>query len=126
MKKALVVISTILFIVAVVFFCFTPSGTIISNNWFHAIQKADDNTNYYTLKKVEDTCRSMMASYDSDRLMFEQYANSVNPKEQEWAQQAKIRANKTASSYNNFILKNSYVWKGNVPKDICAELDYLK
>ena len=24
-----------------------------------------------------------------------------------------------------YILKNSYVWKDNVPKDICFELEYL-
>lgn len=42
-----------------------------------------------------------------------------------WAEQAKMRANKTASSYNNYILENSFLWSGNIPKDISEKLDYL-
>lgn len=33
-----------------------------------------------------------------------------------------MRANRTAATYNEYILKNSYVWKGNVPDDIRAQL----
>lgn len=28
----------------------------------------------------------------------------------------------TAANYNNYILKNSYVWSGNIPEDILSEL----
>ncbi len=95
------------------------------NSVDYAHQKVDDVTNYDTLKKVEDTCRSMIASYESDRLTYEQYKDSDNEEKQSWAEQAKMRANKTASSYNNYILENSYVWSGNVPDDITDELPYL-
>ena len=108
-----------------IFFGATPVGKAIWNNWFHAIQKADDDTNYKTRKKVEDTCRSMIASYNSDKLTYEQYKDSDNKEKQSWAEQAKMRANKTASTYNNYILKNSYVWEDNVPSDICMELDFI-
>ena len=108
------------------FFGVTPQGKAMWNNWFHAVQKADDNTNYKTLKKVEDTCRSMIASYKSDKLTYEQYKDSDNEEKQSWAEQAKMRANKTASSYNNYILKNSYVWKNNVPDDIYLELSIIE
>ena len=37
-----------------------------------------------------------------------------------------MRANKTASTYNNFILENSYVWSGNVPDDINDTLEYIE
>lgn len=37
-----------------------------------------------------------------------------------------MRANKTASTYNNYILKNSYVWRGNVLADIYMELAYIE
>ena len=107
------------------FFGATPVGKAMWNNWFHAVQKADDATNYETLKKVEDTCRSMIASYNSDKLTYEQYKDSDNEEKQEWAEQAKMRANKTASTYNNYILKNEYVWKGNVPSDIYMNLSYI-
>ena len=42
------------------------------------------------------------------------------------ANNAKIRANNTANTYNNYILKNSYVWKDNVPSDIKTKLDYIE
>ena len=109
-----------------IYFGATPSGRATWNNWFHDVQKADDDTNYKTLKKVEDTCRSMIASYEADKLTYEQYKDSDNEEKQSWAEQAKMRANKTASSYNNYILKNSYVWKNNVPADIYLELAIIE
>ena len=96
------------------------------NSWFHAVQKADDATNYDTRKQVEDTCRAMIASYNSDRMTWQQYKDSPDEEKQSWAEQAKMRANKTASSYNNYILKNSYVWQDNVPADIAGRLSYIE
>ena len=120
------VVLLILVIALSIFFNATPTGKAMWNNWFHTVQKVDDDTNYKTLKKVEDTCRSMIASYEADRLTYEQYKDSDNEEKQSWAEQAKMRANKTASSYNNFILKNSYVWKNNVPTDIYLELAIIE
>lgn len=37
-----------------------------------------------------------------------------------------MRANKTAVSYNNYILKNSFIWSDNVPEDIREELDIIE
>jgi len=119
------VILAVLIVILPIYFGATPSGRATWNNWFHAVQKADDDTNYETIKKVEDTCRSMIASYNSDKLTYEQYKDNENEEKQEWAEQAKMRANKTASTYNNYILKNSYIWKGNVPADIYMELPYI-
>lgn len=120
------VVLLILVIALPIFFNATPTGKAMWNNWFHTVQKVDDDTNYKTLKKVEDTCRSMIASYEADKLAYEQYKNSDNEEKQSWAEQAKMRANKTASSYNNYILKNSYVWKNNVPADIYLELEIIE
>lgn len=110
----------------VLFFAVNPLGVMSWNSWFGLVQRADDATNYETLKQVEDTCRSMIASYEADRLTYEQYKNSEDDEQQSWAEQAKMRANRTASTYNNYILENSYVWSGNVPNDIDSELDYLE
>ena len=110
----------------ILFFAVNPLGVMSWNSWFGLVQKADDATNYETLKQVEDTCRSMIASYEADRLTYEQYKNSEDDEQQSWAEQAKMRANRTASTYNNYILENSYVWEGNVPKDIDDQLDYLE
>ena len=110
----------------ILFFAANPLRVMAWNSWFGLVQKADDATNYETLKQVEDTCRSMIASYEADRLTYEQYKNSEDDEQQSWAEQAKMRANRTASTYNNYILENSYVWSGNVPNDIDSELDYLE
>lgn len=129
MNKTIAIIISVVLIIIIgmtIFFCATPMGKTIWNNWFHAVQKADDDTNYNTLKKVEDTCRSMIASYNSDKLTYEQYKDSDNEEKQSWAEQAKMRANKTASTYNHYILKNEYVWKGNVPSDIYMTLPYIE
>lgn len=67
----------------------------------------------------------MISSYNTDKLTYEQYKDSESGEKQSWAEQAKMRANKTASTYNNYILKNSYVWKNNIPSDIFAKLEYL-
>ena len=114
-KVGTVVIAVIctLAIAAAVFFGVTPAGRGVWNSWFHEVQEVDDRTNYDTIKKVEDTCRAMIATYEADRLMYEQAA------------QAKMRANRTASTYNNYILENNYVWADNVPSDIYMELPYL-
>lgn len=125
MKELIGVLLALLFLGAIVFFGCTPNGRAVWNNYWHDVQVVDDNTNYETLKKVEDTCRSMIASYESDKLVYEQYKDSDNPEKQAWAEQAKMRANKTASSYNNYILENRYVWKNNVPADIYMNLPYI-
>ena len=119
-------IGGLLAFVLIFFFVANPLGVMSWNSWFGLVQKADDATNYDTLKQVEDTCRSMIASYEADRLTYEQYKNSEDDEQQSWAEQAKTRANRTASTYNNYILENSYVWSGNVPNDIDSELDYLE
>ena len=107
-------------------YAISPSMRELINGVKHDVQKADDHTNYETIKKVEDTCRAMISSYEADKLTYEQYKNSTNKEKTEWAEQAKMRANKTAASYNNYILKNNYVWSGNVPKDIYTKLEYIK
>lgn len=108
-----------------IFFGVTPAGKRVWNNWFHSVQVADDETNYETLKEVENTCRAMISSYNSDKLVYDQYKDSSVAEERSWANNAKIRANQTASTYNNYILKNKYVWKNNVPADIYMTLEYI-
>lgn len=117
--------------VGVIFLCFifwlgfTPSGLSVFNSYNYTMNKVDEYTNYQVLKEVEDTCRSMQSSYEADRLAYEQY-NGQEGEKQTWAEQAKMRANRTAATYNEYILKNSYVWSGNVPDDIQMELPYIE
>ena len=124
MEKVLTALGIIFCIVLVGFgiFNITPYGRGVINTYKYNVQKVDDVTNYETIKEVEDSCRAMISSYESDKLTYEQYKDSDNEEKRSWAEQAKMRANKTATSYNNYILKNSFVWSGNVPKDIREEL----
>lgn len=128
MKKFLVAILSIL-LVAVLVVVGTLSGwfgTWFGNTVAYINQKIDDATNYDTRKKVEDTCRAMIASYHADKLTYEQYKDSDNEEKQSWAEQAKMRANKTAATYNNYILENSFVWHDNIPADIDRNLAYIQ
>lgn len=127
MKGCLVAILSILAIILL-----TVGGTLLG--WFDTYftnktnyinQKIDDRTNYATMKKVEDSCRSMIASYKTDKATYEMYKDSDNEEKQSWGEQAKMRANKTANTYNEYVLKNSYVWDGNIPNDIYTNLQVI-
>lgn len=120
------VICGIMLLVVVFALIATPVGVIVYNAWDYSMQKTDDLTSYHTKKEVEDTCRSYIVSYESDRMTYEQYKDSDNTEQSSWANNAKIRANKTAIAYNEYILKNNYVFQGNIPSDIRSELEIIK
>lgn len=124
MRKVIGIILVVIVIIGSIVFAADIRGGV--NKWEFGIQKADDTTNYKTIKKVEDTCRAMIASYESDKLTYKQYKDSDNNEKQGWAEQAKMRANKTASSYNHYIIKNSFVWEDNIPSDIYKTLDIVE
>lgn len=128
MNKAgtiIVAIISVILIGAIIFFGFTPGGRSVWNSYTHSLEKADENQ-YETKKQVEDTARSMIASYKSDVATYEQYKDSDNEEKQSWAEQAKMRANRTANSYSKYILKNSYVWEDNIPSDIDYSLPIVE
>ncbi len=128
MKNFLAITGSIVLVVTIVIACVLNGwfGTWFGNKVEYVNQKIDDATSYDTRKQVEDSCRAMVASYEADRLTYEQYKDSDNSEEVSWANQAKMRANRTAANYNNYVLKNSYVWDGNVPNDIMMELPIIE
>lgn len=128
MKKFLIAIGVIVLIIllSVVSIFLGWFNTWKTNKIEYVDQKIEDATSYETRKTVEDSCRAMVASYEADKLTWEQYNGSENSEQQSWADQAKMRANRTASNYNNYILKNSYVWDGNIPSDILEELPVIE
>lgn len=127
MKGFLITIGVIISLILI-----TVIGTFTGwfNTWFkntteYVDKKIEDRTSYDTRKKVEDTCRSMLASYKTDKATYEMYKESDNEEKQNWAEQAKMRANKTANTYNEYILKNSFVFEGNIPEDIESNLQVI-
>ena len=131
MKKVGCVLGVILLVIlSIVCLVIGNVGLGWFSTWFgnkveYVDRKIDDKTSYDTRKKVEDTCRSMIASYKTDKATYDMYAKSDNLEKQGWAEQAKMRANKTANTYNEYILKNSYVFEDNIPSDIDQKLNII-
>lgn len=127
MKKILISLGIVIAVILSI--AIIPVGKWVSTYYNNKVnfvdRKIHDATNYETIKKVEDTCRSMIASYKTDLATYNQYKDSENTEKQSWAEQAKMRANKTANTYNEYILKNSFVWQGNVPSDIVKQLQII-
>ena len=113
-------------VLALTLYATVPRFRTWANGIFHDVQKADDASRYSTRKQVEDTARAMIASYEADVFTYEQYRDSQSDEQRSWAEQAAMRANRTASTYNNYILQNSYVWEDNIPDDMRHELEPLE
>jgi len=122
MKRILVLALLTIFIISIVFCSFTPIGIELKNRYLTVLRKTEINTKYESRKQVEDTARAMIASYKADVSTWNQYKDSNNTEKQGWAEQAKMRANRTASIYNEFIRKNSFMWENNIPSDIDNQL----
>ena len=124
MKKALLFIA-VFGLIAIGIITISPEIRGAVNSWNYTLRKVDEATDYDLLRKVEDTCRAMQASYEADLLTWQQYKDSESAEQRAWADQAMMRANKTAASYNQYILENTYLWRDNVPVDIRTALPYI-
>ena len=109
MKKSIALVLPLLFI------CFM---SVAVADKLHTPTDINYYTSYENRKMIEDTCRAMIASYKTDVDIYNMYKDSDDEEKLSWAEQARMRANKTANSYNEYVLKNSYVWNGNAPIDI--------
>lgn len=112
-------------VIFIIFVNATPAGRRMWGSYENELQQADDDVQYEVRKQVEDTCRSMISQYKTDKLTYETYKDSDDSVLRSSANQARIRANATANEYNEYILKNSYVWKNNVPNDIYMSLETI-
>lgn len=120
-KVIIFTIATFLVVFLVLFYIVNPWGRAQLNNYEAELLTVDYNTTYAGRTEIEKTCRSMIASYQSDMMRYASYKNS-HP---DWAEQAKIRANQTAIRYNEYILKYTYIWRDSIPADIRTELPLI-
>lgn len=124
------IIATALFMVVLILIsCLTGCAATFTgryHNWRTDIMQTADRTRYETRKQVEDTCRASIVSYESDKMTWLQYRDSDSEEQRSWADAAKMRANKAAITYNEYFLKNSFVFDGNIPDDIEEELPLLE
>ena len=109
-------------IIVVLFFSATTIGRTVWNTYWHDVEKADYNTSYENRKKVEDTARAYISSYNADVDIYNTYCNNENENMKSYAESARIRAIQTANSYNDYLQKNSYVWADNMPDDLPSSL----
>jgi hypothetical protein len=123
-KVGTIIVSSlaVILVAAIIFFGFTPTGKGILVGYENEMKEVDE-ASYESRKQVEDTCRAMISSYKSDVDIWNMYKDSDNPNQRNYADAARIRAVKTANEYNEYVLKNSYVWKENVPSDIYMRLE---
>jgi len=122
----LLIIFLLIMGVLTVWLVHTKSGVKANNEYEAGLKDTDYNTDYDSMRQIEETLRSYIASYEADKVIYETNCD-LNTKESiALANAARSRANRTAATYNQFYLKNSYIWKDNIPADICAELEYLQ
>ena len=128
MKKSAIIAITIastLALGSIIFFGFTPAGRRIITGYNYDMEKAGEN-NYANRKAVEETLRSYYASYKTDKLGYEQYKDSTDDYYRNLAQSYKMRANSTATTYNEYFTKNSYVFRDNIPSDLPLRLELIE
>ena len=120
MSKELKQVLILLF--GIFIFCgFTAMGRTIWHQYWYQIQEADE-TSYETQKEVEDTARAYISTYYSDVDIYRTYCNSEDENLRAYAESARMRAIRTANSYNEYLQKNTYVWKDNMPEDLPESL----
>lgn len=122
--KIIVAIVIAIVLVVIVTWLVVPARKL-ENKVDYTVHKIDEESRYSLLKSVEDTCRAMIVSYQSDVLTYRQYKDSVEAEKQSWAENARMRANRTAATYNEYMRKNNYVWSNNIPADINEKLEYI-
>jgi uncharacterized protein YxeA len=125
MKKLLIILVSAVVALGIgsgIFFGATPIGREIMNGYHKDIE----NTDYRKQKEVENTCRAYIVSYKADKAAYYAYRDSTDALEHSWALGYKNRANSTAMTYNEYFLKNSYVWKDNIPDDIEHSLPIIE
>lgn len=113
---------TVIAAVVILFFGATAIGRTVWNNYWHDVEKADDNTSYENRKMVEDAARAYISSYNADVDIYNTYCDSEDENMRSYANSARIRAIQTANSYNEYLQENSYIWADNMPEDLPTSL----
>lgn len=107
-----------------IFFGATPTGRRIITGYNYDMEKAGEN-NYENRKKVEETLRSYYASYKADKAAYEMYKDETDEYYVRLAQSYRVRANNTATTYNEYFTKNSFVFANNIPSDLPRHLELI-
>lgn len=122
--KVLIVTSAILVIAYLI-----PGSRAVINEYIFGIRMVDEQINYNNRKSVEDTARSVIVNYNTYRNEYELYKDYCNKTEEkskcQRALDSKFLANQAAEQYNEYVQKNNYIFKGNLPRDTPAYLEKI-
>ena len=102
---------------------FAPPWIRARNEYRATLQRIHAETCPDMLRAQERQARNMIASWEADRDQWLMFRDSDNQEERNWANGALMRANRTASSFNNFMLEHS--WIHGIPDDIAESLPML-
>lgn len=107
----------------------SPSFRTWVNEFQFRRDVVDAETDYTNRKGVEDQARAMLANYNYAMQEYNSYKEFLGTDDKARAQRAldaKSNANKTVAAYNEYLTKNNYVFKGNLPSDIPSFLPYVE
>ena len=120
MNKVFVLVVVFILVViigVVVYFGLIPSGIEKWNGF-----RYKDTITAEMKKEVENTCLSMIASWETDAQTYKENKGI----DETVANEARMSANKTAESYNDYILKNGYVFGETLPEGVYAVIEPIE
>ena len=83
--------------------------------------KIDDSVKEEDKNAVAEECRKMIVAWEADEAVYLE-SKDIDP---ERAEEARMSANKTAESYNEYLAKHEYVFNGKLPEDIYAAIELI-
>jgi hypothetical protein len=123
-KGAWVIVGIV--ILVVLSFTIIPGGRAKIRDWRTSLLEVDEQS-YEMQVKVEDEARLRVTAYMANKTEYLSLVTQLaaNPTDNILTQRVSAKrtmVNNLAIQYNEFILKNSHVWKENVPADITSNL----
>ena len=116
--KVFITILSVVLIAAIVFFGFTPVGRGVFSRYEHDLTKEEQDNNYANRKAVEDSARATLTDYNRNLALYNQYKDDESDFGKQMAAAYKTQAITDATKYNDYITKNRYLWKDNLPPDL--------
>lgn len=120
--QRILIIWLIVIIAVFLFIVLTPQG----RDFWNRYHGGKDTWTEEQRRTVEAVCRAMIASWEEDEEVYLKYRNSEIEEERAKAEYAKASANRTAESYNAYLLQNAYIFSGDMPDDIYGAIEQIR
>lgn len=99
--------------------CFSNTNTAQTSAKQIVSQKENSIFDYSDKENAENYRRTLLLDYQVNEMLYEKYADE----NQDYARQCKIRANKIADNYCDFVLEYHKHWEN---EDILYTLPYIE